>query len=173
MQTDSVIITSVILGFGIFFLVHCILFRLIEKPDMMRAMTFLSVAGCVGFFGGTWFLIHTLESRYIIVVSLIYGMTYIVLWFSYVMGVFILFDSSLRMKYLLLISSYGKQGIDEKRLRELSTIGPLIKKRLDRLVASGEVKKSGSQYMLGSKLSLLLVREKLAEWTKHLYDTHA
>lgn len=96
-----------------------------------------------------------------IVDMLLFTVLYLVLFwamaFSYILGLFGIPLSSVRMQFLLTLASHGRGGADMKKLRKEYSTTSLIGIRLHRLGTSGEIIKKGNQYMLRSRWSYFVL----------------
>lgn len=126
---------SIIFGFGtfaLFIVLHILSFRFVEAKQVLRFLMiiylfclFLSFAICMAF-----------NSSQIIIFSFI---IYSSLVFIYVIGVFGLVESSIRIRLLDLIAHEGKKGIGRRAILKVYNRRIIVRKRLLRLCSSGEL----------------------------------
>lgn len=101
---------------------------------------------------------HSLEMKFVILITHL-----LLFWsvsFSYILGVFGLPMTSLRMQLLLTIAGFGDRGIGRNQLEKKYSTRTMVAQRLYRLETSGELVRRGSRYMLRSKYSYFMLHNR-------------
>lgn len=107
-----------------------------------------------------WFVIG---ERSIKLTFILMGIHLLLFWslsFSYILGVFGLPMTSLRMQLLLTIAGFGDRGIKRNQLEKKYSTRTMVAQRLYRLETSGELVKRGSRYMLRSQWSYFMLHNR-------------
>lgn len=147
---------AVVIGFFAFFSLHAVSLRILPRPRSVYLVLLTLVVSWVGGVVVTWFLAHGVLS--VILLTLIAV--------CYVLGVFVIVDSSLHVRILLLIAE-RENGLTKKELLAQYNRNVIVGRRLARLMDAGEVRYLRGTYQLAKRMSLLLVRERVSriiEW---------
>lgn len=141
-----------------------ILFRLVSQTRAIRAMLYMFFFGLLAAIGIWIFCAHVLllpsahyASGFIFVITLY--MTCVVL---FLFTVFSVFEASLTVWFLSEIA--GREGgLSKKELLRICGVRQIVKKRIDRLLDSGDMKYKGTTYVLGTTQSYFRLRELVLE----------
>lgn len=151
---------TVIIGFLVFFCLHAVSVRFLPRPRSVYRVLLTLVASWVGGVVVTWFLAHGVLS--VILLTLIAV--------CYVLGVFIIVDSSIHVRILLLIAE-RENGLTKKELLAQCNRNVIVGRRLARLMDAGELRYQRGTYQLAKRTtSLLLVRERLSRMIERLFS---
>jgi hypothetical protein len=169
-------ILSIALGeFGLYLLLHVLLFRMIKPEDVIKWQVYTYAFSCL--VGGaisllvintlfspvTITLLFTLELGIFIIVSLLVCM--------YIIGIFGIIESSIRIKLLSMIAHAAKKGITRKNIYKIYNKQTIINKRLLRLVSSGDVIVVDGKFYLGKPTPALFAITQLAQFINRLYNS--
>ena len=167
MNEDMALLLTVFLGALIFMGVHIAVFR--------KAKNSGSVYWLLNAFVGSWAV--ALITGLMIIITIfgwnmfyigIYGVLISLMVAAYMFGIFTLIDSSIRLKFFFDIARH-KNGVTRGQLLKDNTAEVILKRRLTRLVDSGEIMKKRSQYSRAKSFSLVIVREGIARVFEHIY----
>lgn len=89
--------------------------------------------------------------------------------FMYVFGVFGVIESSIRIRILEIIQSFQKQGLSYRQLLTYYNANIILKKRLTRLVSSGDLVLKDGKYQIGKRISFLYFPAYLTRFLLKLY----
>jgi len=158
---DRQLILSALLSFCLFLAAIALLFRMTRQEAaivwMIRA--FIGIGGAVVWvFAGSWGL-----TGYIWWASL-----YTLLTTLFVFGVFSIMEASLTLRIFTEIAS-SESGMTMIQLMKRYNRSRIIRRRIARLLYSGELKKSHGMYMLGGT-SYFRVRELLLNILRLAFD---
>jgi hypothetical protein len=151
---DIEIITAAFITFSFFLALVVILFRIIRQESailwIVRAFVSAGVVAAI-FFVPQW------------------GVTEVIFWASlyglltvlFVFGIFSIMEASLTLRFLVEISG-ARGGITPAELKRKYNRNFIVKRRIARLLYSGELKKTRGMYMLG-RTSYFRLREYLLD----------
>lgn len=151
-------ILSAIAGFIAFFLLHAVSLRLLPRPRTVNRVLFTLIGSFVGGVAVTWLLARDAISLALLTLVAI----------CYVFGVFVIVDSSIHVRILLLIAE-RKNGPTKQELLVRYNRKTIVGKRIARLVDTGELRFQRGTYRLAKSTSLLLVRERFSRMIERLF----
>ena len=158
-------------GFIVFLLLQSIVFRLIKQESVLKGIIRLyTIIGAL-FFVFQMLLLST-QQRPIIdsfFIAISTWFLYSLLVFLYIIGVFGVIESSLRIRLLQIIVKAGEKGISYQTITKVYNRDRIIKKRLVRLITSGELTQKNSLYQINKHFSFFYVPAYFARILKKLY----
>lgn len=164
---DIFIIATAILIFIIFFVAHIIFLRINkDREPVYGIITIFLVTGAIG--GAfEWFFIFTSPGeKSAVIISLF---SYLFIFIAYMLGVFGMMMSSLRLRMLSEIAGRGKTGISEIELLEIYNRDKIIKSRLSRFIQSGDMEYKNRYYYIKKPFSIFELHGLIFTVIKKLY----
>jgi hypothetical protein len=171
---DILISLHGILSLFMFIVLQILVFRRIRDREVMKWLAYIYLIIGVCHFAGAvlyWkFFLHgqpgiTTVFEYACVSFLIFSMLVV----SYVNAVFGITMTSLRIQILTEIMGYGKAGISGKTIARIYSKEVIIRKRLDRLMASGDLQFTGGYYRPKSHMSFFIIHTYFLTVINRLY----
>lgn len=166
---DVIIIVSSILQFFIFLFFHILTIRTVgDKAVFMWLLRIFITVGIVGaiigsFVGGGF---PTMTLAFVLIVTFIcYG----ILTFTYIMAIFGISLTSLRIQLLAEIITSDNERIKLETLTQKYNRKKLIRQRLFRLTSSGVISERSGKYYLKQKLSPYFIHIRIADFLYRLY----
>jgi len=163
---DLYIILIAFLGFILFFFIHIVVFRIIPKKEVIKGLIY-------SYFFATFLLIFA-EFIFIKHLSLLgFFISFFMYSFFalvYVLGVFGMMDSSLRIRLLTEIAHAGKSGIDSGALHQLYNKEVIISKRLSRLTNAGVINFSNGFYRTSNRITYFTLHAILYSIMRYLFE---
>lgn len=148
----------IIVGFIVFFSLHAVSLRLLSRPATVYRVFFTLVGSWAGGTMVAWFLVHDVLSLVLLTLVIV----------CYLLGVFVIVDSSIHVRILLLIA--GRQnGLTKQELLARYNSKIIVDRRLARLLDAGELRGQHGTYRLVKRMSLLLVRERVSRIVEWLF----
>lgn len=135
---------------------------LVSMKQLFLALSLLTSAGVWGIYGSI-----SLDNRIQIVV--VHLLLFWLLSFSYIIGLFGLPLTSMRIQLLLTIFQSGKGKLRRSDLMKQYTKRMIVEQRLWRLETSGEIVKNGNVYSLRSRWSYFMVHTYFLMLLTRLY----
>lgn len=159
---DAMIILCACITFVLFIVMHMIVFRRM-KPVMavvwlMRCYVVSGIIGGIGSF--VWFSQAHISFQDTIIVCVLCMVLYTLLVALYLFGVFSMVESSISFKILKEIADAGSKGINRQELLVQYSPAYIVRRRLARFVATGELVYEKGKYTK-TKYSILSFRELL------------
>lgn len=163
---DLMIILIAILTFIIFLTVQFSIFVNVNKKEVSKWLirAFLIVSLAYMFFGISLRLMGVRFLTLFLAFFLCFLMVYL-----YVISVFGIMATSIRIRLLSLITSGKKQGVTKSRILKVYNKKVILKKRLERLAASGDLKLKNGEYSLGKRFSYFIVNDWILRTMRKLY----
>ena len=150
-MSDGVIVTGSVIGFLIFFLANIFVFRRIQQEQAVR-----------------WFFILTFATTFVMALfSWISSVLFFLLFCCYFMGVFGLMATSVRIRILSEVAR--SSGITYKTLVLRYNRNTIVRSRLARLVASGDIVLESGKYRPGGKLTFFMAPAFILKLMKIFY----
>jgi hypothetical protein len=103
------------------------------------------------------------------VIAIMHGILFALLVVLYILGVFSYAEASLTTKIFIDIEQAKPFGLSRSQLQKRYGIRPIVMRRLERFVATGDVKKIGSTYVWQTRCSLFLLRETGVYWFTKIF----
>lgn len=151
-MNDLVILTSATAAFMMFLMVHVIVFRLVDRAFLLCALSYIFLlVGAVIIFFEALLLRQTIPTILLMTFS-IYGL----LVFIYIFGILGVAESSVRIRLLHEIAK-AEKGVTEKELLQSYNAKTIVRKRLHRLVSSGELIEQNGIYQINKRLSFIYI----------------
>jgi len=162
MDKDIGILIFSILGFVLYVFIQFLIFRFVKSEKVIK--------GIVDVYLFTGFIQLLSESVMLGVAPAIYSfILYTLLVANYIIGIFGLVESSVRIRILMEINSQGRRGIKEKEINIKYNKKIILEKRLKRMIASGELKLDKGYYQLNKRLSFYNIAEMFYRIIWYLY----
>ena len=151
---DTAILFTVFLSFVVFVLLQIIVFRRIPRRQVLVWMVIVFVAA--GFIANITLLLlkHDISGNMLLFFLGISWLLYGLISLIYILALFGIVESSIRIRLLAEVIRSGEKGITLKELYRKYNREVIIKKRLERFVASGDISFDGTYYMVKRKLSM-------------------
>ena len=159
---DLNIVVSAIVPFICFLCVLPILFRVSAESKSTQYMLYIAIVGIVQSIGiWVYFGLNAELSIMNIWIGGVYVIAiYALLVLLFLLGIFSIFEASLTLRFLLEIAS-GENGISNQALLSKYGVVKIIQRRLERMIASGDLLHKGNAYTLGKTQSYFRIREHL------------
>lgn len=152
MDKDIEILIFSILGFVLYVVIQFLTFRFIKAEKVIK--------GIVNIYLFTGIIQFLLESVWLGVTAAFYSfILYTLLVANYIIGIFGLIESSVRIRILMEINSQGGGGIKEKEINRKYNKKIILEKRLKRMIASGELKFDKGYYRRNKRLTFYNIAE--------------
>ncbi len=167
MSIDIAIISSAFFSFLSFFLIQSLIFRFIDPRAVFKWIIYIYFTGL--FFAGLigFKLLQIMPLEILLLVFSLSCLLYSLMVFVYVIGIFGVIESSIRIRILELITTHP--GMTKVELVRHYNSQSIIDKRLSRLIASGELQYFGGTYALTPKLSFLRLLTLVIKFMFHAY----
>lgn len=164
MNADVLILEASTLSFSLFLMIQIGVFRTLSAERVLSGIigVFLA-AGLLTSIG----LVFTVKINIVLVMIVMWGL-YGFLAFLYIVGVFGVIESSIRIKLLQLVSIQS-QGLRYSELLKRYNRDIIVTKRLKRLIGSGELMVSKGKYRVGKRFSFFLLPAYFSRVMKKLY----
>lgn len=158
---DSQLIIMGFVSFCFFCLASAILFRMTEREAavvwMLRAFVVIGIGHAL-YLGLYWRWIGLMWW------ASFYGLFTVL----FVFGIFGVVEASLSLRILSEIAGSGRKGITRREMMARYSRQNIVKRRIDRLLFSGELVRSRGTYRLG-KMSYYRVREYFLDFLRWLF----
>ncbi len=160
---DGLILRTTALCFLLFLLSQTVIFRLISQRDTARWLFNIQciVSGITILVGNICFGLEGPEYRYFIAVTMILLW---LLWIIYMMTVYSYIEASITIRLLMEIAARGHRGATKKRILQIYNPAVIVKRRLDRLIQSGELIKTGNVIQATGRVSVFQLRKRITMW---------
>lgn len=174
---DLQIVFSSLLSFVSFFILHVYIFSRIDhskvliwivKTCMIGTIFPLLFALLFSFFFPVFGNSALLQFVIVFIISIL---LYSLLSIGYILGVFGLLESSLRIRILEKIARAGKEGISKKDINALFANDAIIAKRLKRFIQSGDIIYKNGLYNMKRRFSYFVVHAFIFESMKKIYSS--
>lgn len=163
MDLDILINTTV--SFILFLIIHVIIFRSIEGKTVLRwLMRVYYIGALINLTSG--FLTLKPQNVIFIFLSLV---LYTMLVFCYVLGIFGLMESSIRIGLLTKIAQGKSHGVGEKDILRAYNSKIIVDRRLLRFVASGELVCEKGYYRINKKFSYFTINDFINSIMRRIY----
>jgi len=172
---DLQIVFSSILSFVLFFILHVYIFSRIDHSKVLIWIVKTCMIGTIFpllfalLFSFYFPVFGSSALLQFVVVYLVSFLLYSLLSIGYVLGMFGLLESSLRIRILEKIASRGKEGISKKDINALYKNDVIIAKRLKRFVRSGDISYKNGLYTMKRRFSYFVVHAFIFESMKKIY----
>lgn len=133
--------------------------------SMKRLYLALGVAGSISL----WLMLGDVTTSLKIIFVVLYLLLFWAMSFSYILGLFGIPLTSVRIQFLLTLIARGGKGANVKALMKDYSKESLVNIRLHRLMTSGEIVKKGNYYMLGSRRSYFVLHNLFLLFLLKLY----
>lgn len=170
MFVDILIVVSAVIFFLIFLGIHIVTFRTTGDSEVLKKLVYNVVI--VGVFQMISVVIAVRQASLSLVVAVV-ALTfvlYMLMAWCYILGIFGITVTSVRMQILSEIANSASNGITSGGLMKKYNRKRMIAQRLFRLVSSGELKKVGGRYLLRRKISPFLVHMYLQRILFSVYN---
>lgn len=170
MLADILIVIHALIFFLIFLGFHIVTFRTIGDREVFKKLVYNVVI--VGVFQIVTVVIAVRQEPIALVVAVVVLtlVIYTLMAWSYILGVFGITVTSVRMQMLPEIAKSGSRGITIGALLTHYNRKRMVSQRLFRLVSSGELKDVGGRYFIRRKISPFLVHVYLQRIFLTLYN---
>lgn len=166
-MTDIYILVNTLISIFIYFSLHIVIFRCIDRNKVVLWLMNIYLSGA---------LINILCGLFIIKpYNIYYGILSFILFtfavYIYILGIFGLIDSSVRIKLLLLINKYQKNGVSEKEILKIINRDIIVRSRLKKLITSGDLKKEDDYISRKRKFSYFNLNWFMTSVIKKIYSS--
>lgn len=170
---DKIILLTGLSGFIFFYIFHLLLFRL-ENHKVLKVLIYSTILAEVSNMILLYILVHgDFLQKYglpaILIAVLISSFIYILLCFSYVLTVFGVCVTSIRIQMLCEIAKTRGRGVSEVQMLKKYNKNDIVRTRLSRLIGSGEIKKEKNFYYPNKKISYFQLHTYLLILIRRLY----
>ncbi len=163
MDKDIEIFICSILGFVLYIVIQFLTLRFIKAEKIIK--------GIVNIYLFTGFIQFLAESVWLGVAPAFYSfILYTLLVANYIIGIFGVIESSVRVRILMEINSRGTGGIKEKEINKKYNKKIILEKRLKRMIASGELKLEKGYYRRNGRLTFYNIAEMFYRIIWYLYQ---
>lgn len=162
---DLYILVNAIVSFILFLIVHVVIFRLIEEKTVIKWLMRVFYLGALINLSAGLLMLKPQNVIFILLSLTLYTM----LVFCYVLGIFGLMESSIRIGLLTKIARSKSHGAGEKDILKAYNSKIIIDKRLERFVASGELKYEKGYYHLNKKFSYFIINDFINTLMRKIY----
>src|SRR3989344_5284288 len=176
MEIDHLVI---IMGFGefaVFWLLHVLLFPKIHRRHIITWFLYIYVTTFIigtGILTSILNLIHapTISNHLALltITIILVGSIFSLLCIIYIIGIFGVIESSVRMKLLTLVAEKSTRGLTQAELAKTYNKVVDLTSRLNRLISSGDVQLINGKYYLRKQLSLSLLLIQLSQLITWIY----
>ena len=142
---DSLILLSAASAFFVFLVLQVIVFRRLPPPNVLSGIVKVFLVSAV--FAYAFFI--GIGIRFLALSFVLYALMSLI----YILALFGIVESSVRIRLLREIAGEGKKGIPARKLLERYNKEIILKKRLQRFLASGDIVKEGNRYRLQKNVS--------------------
>ncbi len=162
---DWLILIIAVVSFILFLVIHVGTFRYTSRQNVLSAlrnicllswavgaMFLVGVVGFNIFLDGSWLKIAFFE-------TFIYGL----LCFLYVLYVFGPFESSIRFRLIFELYQNHPQGMSREDIEKKYNSDIFLRRRLDRLLASGDLVLAGDVYQLRRRQNIFMLLDIVSE----------
>ncbi len=172
MTVDILIVTISGIASILFFIFHILVFRKMKKEAVFTGLIyvylFVGIFACLLLSTGFSFLQNyslVTDMMIAILSFFLYTMTV----FVYILYIFGVLESSIRMRLLHHIADTGSKGVRLEDLKKLYNVDIIISKRLLRFSASGELILVGGRYQRNKRYSFIMLPALLEVLMMKLY----
>lgn len=172
---DLQIIILSIVSFLLFLILHVIIFSRIDQSYVLVWIVKTCILGTISpFLFALLFSIvfpiggYSHQVHFLIVYTSSF-LLYSLLAIGYILGMFGLLESSLRIKILQEIATAGKRGIQKKEIHRVYNRDVIIVKRLKRFIRSGDISYRNGLYTMRKRFTYFVVHAFIFESMKKLY----
>lgn len=165
MTTDWLILLNTSLSFILFMVLHFSVFRFIRQEEVLVWLLRAYIFGGILNLSFGLMLFKPLLGEPLLLSYIDYS----VLTLVYILGVFGMVESSLRIRLLLEIYLKGKKGLNENTIRTNYNKMVIIGKRLERMTRSGDLKYENGKFRPGKKLSYFTLHDYFLFFIRKLY----
>ena len=169
----------VIMGFGefvVFWLLHMLIFPRIHRQHIIAWFFYIYVFTFILGTGVLTILINSINSLttssdfgLLIVTIILVSSIFSLLCAIYIIGIFGIIESSVRMKLLTLVAAKSTHGLTHTELTKTYNKVADLTNRLQRLTSSGDVQLINGKYYLRKRFSLSLLLIQLSQFITWIY----
>ncbi len=173
MTFDLILTTTAALVFIIFLSFQIVLFRHVshERVIFWLAVVYIGV-GLPLAITSSILLFPAEISRTLFSIIVVFAL-YSLLVFIYILGVFGIMESSIRIRLLTEVAGKGKKGLPLSKLLTYYNRETIIQKRLNRFVSSGDLLYKNGTYRATERYSLFLLPSQMLRFIWNLYGKSA
>jgi hypothetical protein len=170
---DTLILAHTAVSFCLFFGLHIAVFRRIRESEVMAWLVYVfGIAGGIHIaIPWIWAAVAGISLPVgdtvaeIAVSFVLYGLAVA----TFVLAVFGITVTSLRIQMLLAVDAAGDRGVSGRQLRQRYGRDAVVARRLERLSASGELVRHGDRYGYGGKRTFFVVHTYFLVLLNRLY----
>lgn len=152
------------ISFILFIAIQVCFFRLVPSKKVLIGIVVVFMVSGLLTTGAIFYVLKFDAFRLVFMMWVLYSL----MTFLYIVGVFGVIESSIRLRLLTFVAA-SPEGTSMKKIYRSYNYRIIVKKRLDRLSGSGELVFSEGKYRVGRKFSLFLLPAYLALLLKKLY----
>lgn len=162
---DLYILVNAIVSFILFLIVHVVIFRSINEKTVIKWLMRVCYLGVfINLFTG-YFILRPYNAVFAFLSLILYTL----LVYCYILGIFGLMESSIRIGLLAKIAEAKSCGIRKRDILEVYNKKIIIDKRLSRFIASGELKYEKGYYHLNKKFSYFIINDFINSIMRKIY----
>lgn len=173
---DLTIVFSALSAYLLFMMVHIVIFRFINQHRVIRWLVMSYTVGgliCLSISFVTIQITNpqsvNLSPTTVLFIASVAFILYSVITTGYILVLFGVIESSVRLRLLELIALAGENGIKHSEILYNYNGHTIIKKRLLRMISSGEIIQDNEYYSIGKRFSLFFLPAILAKIMIRLY----
>lgn len=167
---DVFIVLTAFTAFMVFFLSHLLIFRIIKQEELVKWLILLYTAVfLLEGVGVTFLLFPTFSISLVIMILILSLVLYTLLAFIYVLGILGVVTTSMRIRLLDEIVERGPEGLERGEILKIYNRDRVLKRRLSRLVAGGELIYKDGYYCLNRPFSYFIIHNLIQKVLKRLY----
>ncbi len=147
------LLTSIFFSFIAFIILHVVIFRRISRRQVLTWMVAVFAIAGIFTMGVSYYFVALYPFTMLLFFYFVFWMLYGLLSLIYFLAIFGIIESSIRIRLLAEVVKSGKTGITPAALYRIYNRESIVKKRLERFVASGDIVYDGNKYRMSGKLS--------------------
>ncbi len=163
---DINIFLTAVFSFFVFLGVHFIVFRHIEEKTVLSWLMRIYYLGALV----NLFVSFTMLGFGSIVFVFFSFLLYTMLVFCYILGIFGLMESSIRIGLIMKIGQSSTYGMRKQDILKNYNRRIIVAKRLKRFVASGELKYQKGYYLIKKKFSYFIINDFINSFMRKIYE---
>lgn len=150
---DIPIILTVLSSFAIFVILQIVVFRRIPRRQVLSWMVTVFLAAGIATSVSSLFFFHSASFDALLFFLFISWLLYGLLSLIYILAVFGIIESSIRIRLLAEIVRSGRSGITLEKIYQKYNREIIVKKRLERFLTSGDISYDGKRYRIARRFS--------------------
>lgn len=175
MNADIFAVISSAVEFALFWVLHVLIFRYVGKQQILKWISYLFLTVSLTAAYAEWHLVSAFSiipvtqiavKLFVLAVVFILFALYT---FIYIINIFGAIESAIRVRLLNMVAETGSRGLRKTVLMKKYNKNIIIRKRLLRLVSSGELAVENNQYRINKRISLIFIPVYITEFMHRIY----